>query len=130
MVKIIPSADRRLSTTKNNLATQSEPAYVVNLQSEGNPDFGEDSNRSISPTLKAVAKTLAECSVVCQKYIAKFNLGGGNWVGGQIYHPDKGLVGHVSYNGRVWRCTDEKKMYDMKTPQDEFTPAEISEPIS
>ena len=38
---------------------------------------------------------------MCLNYINVFELGGGNWDGGQIYDGNK-QIALVSYNGRVW----------------------------
>jgi len=49
----------------------------------------------------APVKSYAEASSVCQAYIRKYDLGGGNWAGGDIWIGAK-HVGYVSFNGRVW----------------------------
>lgn len=49
-------------------------------------------------------------SAACEAYLAKYNLGGGNWTGGQLFEQGQ-PVGHVSYNGRVWDV-QERCVYD------------------
>lgn len=45
--------------------------------------------------------SLEEASKVCQEYIGKYDLGGGNWPGGLVF--SNGLkVARISYNGRIW----------------------------
>ncbi len=49
---------------------------------------------------------LNEASKVCQKYISHFNLGSGNWVGGNIVDDDNNFVARISYNGRIWKLKE------------------------
>ena len=75
--------------------------YVVKMSSVGNPDFGEDPKKSLSPKINMPCKSLKECSMHCLKYISMFNLGAGNWTGGQV-QVDGCQVARISFNGRVW----------------------------
>lgn len=46
---------------------------------------------------------IADASKACVDYIARNNLGGGNWTGGDIKSETTGkIIGNVSYNGKVW----------------------------
>jgi hypothetical protein len=76
--------------------------FVI-LDNCGNPDFGQNPNHRIPGTEKRKHEVSSydEASAVCMKYISEYDLGGGNWRGGQIYDNDV-QVAHVSYNGRVW----------------------------
>jgi hypothetical protein len=48
-------------------------------------------------------ETFAEASRAVRDYIAKNELGAGNWVGGNLSEVGTGQpLGRVSYNGRVW----------------------------
>lgn len=76
-------------------------SLCVVLRSEGNPDFKQFA--PISPPSVVAVETLQFAVRACNQYIKAFDLGGGNWVGGQVYHPTKGLIATVSYNGRVWK---------------------------
>ena len=75
---------------------------TVTLSSVGNPDYGQYYGKNVlSPTLVIEVKNFAQASAICRAYIAKFDLGGGNWTGGMIREGER-VVAKVSYNGRVW----------------------------
>ena len=75
--------------------------FKVILQSCGNPGHGAPIKAS-APTF-AVCKTIEDCSSAVREYIDRYNLGAGNWCGGQIVDFESNLlVGYISYNGRVW----------------------------
>ena len=78
--------------------------YSVKLSNVGNPDYRQDETRPLPETTCGWAHvdTLAECSDLCRLYISFYDLGGGNWSGGQIMRNDGLMVGRVSYNGRIW----------------------------
>ncbi len=71
------------------------------LKSCGNPDYYQDPNRPICPTLKVQVDTLKIASDRCREYIKEENLGGGNWIGGQVTENNI-QIAKISYNGRVW----------------------------
>lgn len=78
---------------------------IVVLACRGNPDFGQDPNRTL-PGVRARRQkvaTLREASEACRAYISNHDLGGGNWTGGDVFDADGKQIAHVSYNGRVWR---------------------------
>lgn len=81
-------------------------AYKVRLASVGNPDFGQDCSRSLPgvPRRTIRVASLADASQVCLAYIAHYELGGGNWIGGEVKKAGKGgeVVARISYNGRAW----------------------------
>lgn len=70
------------------------------LKSLPNPDH----NESISPApgFRIQVPSLENASKSCMEYIAKFNLGAGNWAGGDVYDGQR-LVANISYNGRIWK---------------------------
>ena len=76
-------------------------AYSVRLCSVGNIDFGQNPERPYSPLEWAECPSLCRCSLACLDYIQKYQLGGGNWTGGQIFK-DGAQIARVSYNGRIW----------------------------
>ena len=78
-------------------------AYKVLLASVGNPDFGQDSRRSLPgvPRRTLRVASLADASKACRAYIAHFELGGGNWLGGEVKKAGT-VIAKISYNGRVW----------------------------
>ena len=86
---------------------EKEQEMTVKLSSCGNPDLMQNPNDSLSPKVLFQIITLKGASIICQKYIATWNLGGGNWSGGQVYKGKK-QVARVSYNGRVWDMDDEE----------------------
>ena len=73
----------------------------VLLKSCGNPDYYQDPDRSISPTLEVNVDTLKIASQKCLEYILECDLGGGNWIGGQVTENNK-QIAKISYNGRIW----------------------------
>jgi hypothetical protein len=72
---------------------------TVKLSSCGNPDFKQD--EPLSPAKRIKVQTLREAIEQCKAYIAEWNLGGGNWDGGQVYD-GSGQIAQISYNGRIW----------------------------
>lgn len=85
-----------------NIGQQSN-SFVVVLCSVGNPDR-KQYTKSVSIPEFVPFGTLGEASEICRNYISEWDLGSGNWgdESGAIYHPVKGLIAHVSYNGRIW----------------------------
>ena len=82
-------------------------AYKVLLASVGNPDFGQDSRRSLPgvPRRTLRVASLANASKACRAYIAHYELGGGNWLGGEVQKDGK-VIAQISYNGRAWEPGD------------------------
>jgi hypothetical protein len=79
--------------------------FTVTLSSVGNPDYGQDPNRSLPGVKNArvAVRSKQAASDLCKKFIEANQLGSGNWSGGDIFD-DGNLVARVSYNGRVWRA--------------------------
>ena len=82
--------------------------YYVTLENCGNVDFGQDPDKPIYGSVNKLAKceTISECKTACSDYIKFYDLGGGNWIGGDVYpnaecNPSE-LIGSFSYNGRFW----------------------------
>lgn len=78
-------------------------SYKVLLASVGNPDFGQDSRRSLPgvPRRTLRVASIADASKACRAYIAHYELGGGNWIGGEVKKAGV-AVAKISYNGRAW----------------------------
>jgi len=78
-------------------------AYKVVLASVGNPDFGQDSRRSLPgvPRRTICVASLADASKACRAYIAHYELGGGNWLGGEVQKAGT-VIAKISFNGRAW----------------------------
>ena len=76
----------------------------VKLAALPNPDFPVDVLQGSLeiPEQWVEVRSLAHASQVCRQYIDENELGGGNWVGGEITHDDGSPIARVSYNGRVW----------------------------
>lgn len=75
-------------------------SYTVKLASGHNHDFPDDHGGTI-PTEHVKVATITEAAQRCREYIVKHNLGGGNWIGGEISENGK-IIARVSYNGRIW----------------------------
>lgn len=88
---------------------------TVKLSSCGNPDHRQNPNDSLSPEICASVATLEEASERCMAYIAEWNLGGGNWSGGQVYIRGNEQIARISYNGRIWDMDDN----EIVNPSDE-----------
>jgi len=86
--------------------------FAVKLASVGNPDHGEDPDSSMDgvPEAWGHVGTLTEARALCEHFITFFNLGGGNWSGGEVVRQSDGLVvGRFSYNGRLWAGKNSDK---------------------
>lgn len=79
--------------------------YTVKLSSCGNPDHGQFAPLSDTKLIRVA--TLEEASEKCLAYIAYWNLGGGNWSGGQVYDAKK-QIAQISYNDRIWDMDDKE----------------------
>jgi hypothetical protein len=77
---------------------------TVKLSSAPNPDLNQ--TEAPAPTVMYPVHNLEEASALCRQYIETYQLGGGNWTGGQVYQNDV-ETHHVSYNGRVWVTENE-----------------------
>lgn len=79
--------------------------FTVKLSSCGNPDHGQFAPLSDTKLIRVA--TLEEASKKCLAYIAYWDLGGGNWSGGQVYDSKK-QIARISYNGRIWDMDDKE----------------------
>lgn len=86
-------------------------AFAVVCKSIGNPLHLQNENQPVSEEMIFPATNFKEASEICRNYITNFNLGGGNWAGGQVYHPKIGLIANISYNGKVWSL-DNSRYFD------------------
>lgn len=87
--------------------------YSVKLSNVGNPDYHQDPDKPLFDTTCGWAhvNTLKECVQLCMTYIAFYDLGGGNWDGGEI-ECNGAFIGRVAYNGRIFdslRWTPQSK---------------------
>lgn len=82
----------------------------LNLNSDTNPDriFFDSRNVMQDESFKNIenvyfgVKSLEEASEVCRRYITHFNLGSGNWTGGNVNDDSGRFIARISYNGRIW----------------------------
>ena len=75
----------------------------VKLESKSNIDF-DSSDLEGALNIEAywvVVETIEEAKAVCNAFIGKNELGGGNWTGGDIVDENDKLIGSVSYNGKL-----------------------------
>ena len=77
---------------------------TVILSSVGNADFRQDPSRPLPgvPRRRQKIKDIVEASKTCLAYIAGYELGSGNWNGGDVFDERGQKVASVSYNGVVW----------------------------
>ena len=74
--------------------------FRLKLASVPNPDHAEWF--SLAPLRYITVDSLKDASKKCREYIEEFNLGSGNWAGGQVSQNRK-QIARISYNGRVWK---------------------------
>lgn len=79
------------------------PAYEVKLSSCGNIDIGQNPSKPLFgvPSISYQFDSIEECQSSVRDYIDKYDLGSGNWSGGNVYENGK-YIGLISYNGRFW----------------------------
>ena len=90
--------------------------YKVTLKACGNIDHDENPylpivNKAYIESKVELCKSIEECQKKVREYIEKYNLGAGNWIGGEVYEKTKNYVGRISYNGKFW---DKKTEYGRK----------------
>lgn len=79
--------------------------YFVELESVGNPDFGQNPNQPLwgcQPNEKRQVSSIQEASDACVKFIEDNELGAGNWAGGKTTDERGVTVATISYNGIAW----------------------------
>lgn len=83
--------------------------YKVALTAHGNIDHGANPYAMVAPPLNVFADTIEELQQAARDYIEEYDLGGGNWTGGQVTEVASGKpFGYISYNGWYWEETDAK----------------------
>lgn len=80
--------------------------YKVILKACGNIDYDENPylpivNKTYVDSNMEFCNSIKECQAKVREYIEKYNLGSGNWIGGNVYD-NKKYIGRISYNGRFW----------------------------
>lgn len=81
--------------------------YTVSLSAHGNIDHGENPYAFLEgvPHGTESAETIEELQQIVREYIDKYDLGGGNWTGGEVKENGK-VIGKISYNSRYWSLKD------------------------
>ena len=95
---------------KSKQFIEQEQMMTVKLSSCGNPDFRQNPDGPLFGCPEEAYVTVATfkgASEVCLIYINGWELGGGNWSGGQVYKGNK-QIARVSYNGRIWDMDDKE----------------------
>ena len=78
--------------------------YCVILAAVGNPDHYQYPGPLPGvPWCEFWVPHLLAARNACLSYIEQYDLGGGNWSGGQVYDARGLLVAQISYNGKVWQ---------------------------
>ena len=75
--------------------------YTVVLSAHGNPDRRQNPYECVAPFEVETCDTIKECQLRVREYIETWDIGGGNWTGGDVYLEGK-YIGNISYNGRFW----------------------------
>lgn len=77
--------------------------YTVKLSACGNIDYGQNPYELLYGVPKRVIKatSIEECQQIVRNYIDFYNIGSGNWDGGDVFKDGK-FIGYISYNGRYW----------------------------
>ncbi len=85
--------------------------FFVVMRSMGNPDHAQDPKKPISPSVIHEVGSLTGAATCCLEYIRHWDLGGGNWNGGQVFRNGKSYA-YISYNGRVWKPDGKTPMVE------------------
>ncbi len=99
-----------MKLTRKEKAMAQEQVMTVKLSSCGNPDLRQNPDESLFGCPEEISisvATLKGASELCLKYIANWELGGGNWSGGQVFF-GKAQIASISYNGRIWDLNDKE----------------------
>ena len=83
--------------------------YSVILASCGNPDLGQDPHEPLwgAPTERIYTASIEECQQRVLDYIDEYDVGAGNWAGGEVLDGMGNIIGTISYNGRFWPKEEE-----------------------
>lgn len=76
--------------------------YTMTIKTVGNPDFGQDHRKSVSPESHLTFATLAEAGPLLRAYVDQWSIGSGNLCPVMVTDEDGNDIARVSYNGRVW----------------------------
>ncbi len=95
--------------TMDKIDADREPLpFKVMLAHEPNPDIREGYDGYWTPTSPSEPRweeveSLTHASQVCRDFIREWELGAGNWSGGQVWDTATNKqVARISFNGRIW----------------------------
>jgi len=74
------------------------PPLYVELKSVGNPDHGQKADEPMSPERSVCVDSIEEAQDAVHDYLAEFDLGSGNWAGGEVMDASGHVIGHISFN--------------------------------
>lgn len=97
---------------KKGIADAAKKAKITNqcfvvLMACGNVDFRQSINEPFADTEMYPINNFQQAVNHCMSYIIDNDLGGGNWLGGQVINPKGEILAEISYNGRVWKNNTE-----------------------
>jgi len=101
--------------------TPAPEGYSVFLRAVPNFDFGPQTHQATVdvPGRWILVDSLTDARQKALDFIRAWDLGGGNWNGGEIAHNGK-VFARVSYNGRIWDSSTEQEITfpadDTKSP--------------
>ena len=72
---------------------------TVTLSSTPNPDH--DEWVAPAPSFTVEVPDMEQASLACRDYIDEFDLGAGNWSGGDVFRGEQ-KIARISYNGKIW----------------------------
>ena len=83
-------------------------SYIVNLITCGNIDCGQNPYEPMYgvPSYMFKCQTIEDGIQEVRRYSELFDIGSGNWTGGQVYNDNDNLIGQIHYNGRFTRQND------------------------
>ena len=58
------------------------------------------------PSLTLQCQTIEERRKAVREYIEYYDIGSGNWTGGQVYDENDNLIGQIYYNGKFTQQND------------------------
>ena len=91
--------------------TPAQEGYSLFLRAVPNLDFGPETHRATVdvPGRWIGVDSLADAKKKAMDFIRAWDLGGGNWIGGEVARDGK-VFARVSYNGRIWDTATEREI--------------------
>lgn len=95
----------------SNSVNPAPEGYSIFLRAVPNNDFGAKSHEANVdvPGRWVPVHSLVDARRKALDFIRAWDLGGGNWIGGEVASDGK-VVARVSYNGRVWDAVTDKEI--------------------